>query len=125
MLELPSIIKNKIENEKFQIDSMGLSGSKVYLFEKQVLKIGEDKEEAANEYIIMEWLKGKLPVPQALARETADGKSWLLMTRIPGKVACDDEYMNNPRFLTRLSLSTKLCKSFIPTYFLAFLCRLY
>lgn len=102
MMKLPPAIKSRLNSNKFQLDNMGLSESKVYLFENQVLKIGEDNEEAENEYIIMEWLKNKLPVPHVLARETAEGKSWLLMTRVQGKMSCDEEYMKNPMELTGL-----------------------
>lgn len=102
MMELPQIIKSRIENKSFQLDNIGLSGSEIYLFDKQVLKIQEDNEEAENEYIIMEWLKEKLPVPKVLAKESANGKSYLLMTRIQGKMTCDEEYMKNPNHITRL-----------------------
>lgn len=102
MMELPLTIKSRIEKQKFLSDNVGLSGSKVYLSENQVLKVGEDNSESENEYMIMEWLRDKLPVPKVLARERAEGKSWLLMTRVQGKMACDEEYMKNPGYLTEL-----------------------
>lgn len=102
MLKIPPRINSMLENERFQPDNTGLSGSSVYLFDNQVLKIQEDNAEAENEYIIMEWLKDKLPAPKVLAREKTEGKSYLLMTRIKGKMSCDDEYMSNPAYLSYL-----------------------
>lgn len=102
MMKLPKAIESRLESHKFLPDNIGLSKSKVYLFENQVLKIGEDNEEAENEYIIMEWLKDKLPVPRVLAFDKAEGKSWLLMTRVQGKMSCDEEYMKDPMKLTEL-----------------------
>ena len=102
MMKLPKAIESRLESHKFLPDNIGLSKSKLYLFENQVLKIGEDNEEAENEYIIMEWLKDKLPVPKVLAFDKAEGKSWLLMTRVQGKMSCDEEYMKDPIKLTEL-----------------------
>lgn len=44
----------------------------------------------------MEWLKGKLPVPDVLAFEKEAGKNYLLMSKIDGEMACSDNYMKNP-----------------------------
>lgn len=98
----PISIKNRIEDQNFQIDEMGLSGSNVYLFDSQVLKVQDDGEEARNEYEIMCWLDGKLPVPHPIAYEQMNDKNYLLMTRISGEMACSEKYMCNPELLTEL-----------------------
>jgi len=99
---LPTSIKNSLESEVFFRDETGLSGSEVYLLQGQVLKIQEDNEEARNEEQIMRWLKGRLPVPQVIACESSEGKNYLLMSRLGGKMACDEEYMREPQLLTEL-----------------------
>lgn len=76
----PVNIKNRIEDQHFQIDEMGLSGSNVYLFDSQVLKVQDDGEEARNEYEIMRWLDGKLPVPYPIEYEQMKDKNYLLMS---------------------------------------------
>lgn len=101
-MDLPAGIQEKLEGQNFQIDEVGLSDSKVYLFDDQVLKIGEANEESENEYRMMRWLAGKLPLPRPVAYECGNGKSYLLMTRITGKMACDDAYMKNPELLTEM-----------------------
>ncbi len=92
----------KIEKEEFQSDEIGLSESQVYLFPNQVLKIQEDNEEARNEAAMMDWLQGRVPAPQVIAHVCEGGRSYLLMTRTAGKMACDEEYMSNPRRLTQM-----------------------
>lgn len=102
MIQLPFKIRTKIQDQHFQLDSIGLSGSQVYLFQNQILKVQEENEEARNEYRMMEWLKGRLPVPEVIAHVCEGGKSYLLMTRIEGSMAFQEEYMSNPYRLTGL-----------------------
>lgn len=102
MIELPAGIKDKLAEGCFSLDEVGMSASNVCLFPEQVLKVQEDNAEAQNEYQVMLWLQGRLPVPQVIARECVGGKSYLLMTRTAGKMACDDIYMRNPVHLTGL-----------------------
>lgn len=106
MTELPQSIQRKLSGADFSQDETGMSGSQVYLWEKQVLKIQEDNEEARSEYEIMRWLRGVLPVPEVLAYEREGGRSYLLMTRIAGKMACAEEYMRDPVRLTGMLADT-------------------
>ena len=104
MIHLPENIKNLIRTEKYSIDSVGMSDSTVILFDDKVLKIQTItdqaiRQEAENEYRIMCWLKDKLPVPKVLAFEKEEAKSYLLMTKLSGDMACDDKFMSNPEQL--------------------------
>lgn len=101
-MNLPNKIKIHLTTSKYQTDEIGLSDSKVYLFDDQVLKIQEDNEEARNECQIMKWLEGKLPVPKPVAYECENGRSYLLMTRVEGKMSCDEAYMRQPALLTKM-----------------------
>lgn len=98
-MDLPAGIQEKLEGQNFRIDNVGLSDSEVYLFDDQVLKIQQANEESENEYRMMRWLAGRLPVPQPVAYACENGKSYLLMTKLPGKMACDEVYMRNPEQL--------------------------
>jgi len=100
MIKLPGNIQEKLIDTDFRQDDVGMSQSSVYLFGEQVLKVQEDNQEAESEYEMMQWLKGRLPVPEVLAYEREDGRSYLLMTRIAGKMACEEEYMRDPVRLT-------------------------
>ena len=70
-------IQKIIGDEKYSIDNIGMSGSSVYLFEDKVLKIQAAGSESENEYLMMKWLQGKLLVPEVLAFEKDDSKSYL------------------------------------------------
>jgi aminoglycoside phosphotransferase len=102
MLDLPDKIKSLIHEEEYSIDDVGMSDSTVVLFKDKVLKIQTISEEAENEYHVMEWLQGKLPVPKVLGYERDEKKAYLLMTKVPGEMACADKYLKDPEQLTTM-----------------------
>lgn len=102
MIQISGSIQKIIEDEEYNVDNIGMSDSSVYLFADKVLKIQTADEEAENEYLMMKWLRGKLVIPEVLAYEKNNGRSYLLMSRIRGVMACDDFYMDNPELLIEL-----------------------
>lgn len=102
MIEIPKKIRDITGLREFALDRVGMSGSNVLLFEDMVLKIQPDNEEAENEYCMMQWLGGKLPVPEALCREKKDGKAYLLMSKMRGQMSCEERYMQNPDALVHI-----------------------
>lgn len=102
-MKFPEAIARLLPEAAWQTDTVGMSRSSVLLFEDRVLKIGQDWEESRREARLMEWLQGRLPVPEVLCRETAEGRSYLLMTRLPGRMLCDEAYMERPEELTALA----------------------
>lgn len=80
-------------------DSIGMSGSSVLIYEDKVCKIEKFCEEADRETAIMRWLKDKLPVPEIWCRGQKDEKNYLMMSKLPGKMSCDEEYMRQPELL--------------------------
>ncbi len=101
-MNVPQSIQSLLKGESYTVDSVGCSESRVLLFLDKVLKIQPCGEEAYTEYTMLQWLQGKLPVPGVLACEEMDGMSWLLMTRLSGKMACDAAYMHQPQKLAEL-----------------------
>ncbi len=101
-MTLPKKIQALIADESFQPDSIGQSEASVLLFCDKVLKIQPHSPETDNEALLLSWLHGKLPVPQILAYEVMDGTAYLLMSRIPGEMACSGAYMADPREQARL-----------------------
>ena len=118
--ELPDSIREKVSGKDFRIDDLGKSGSKIFLFDDCVLKCEprilencpdadpagakaalflEDQDKTVE---VMRYLKGKLPVPEVLAYEKDEKYRYLLMSRIPGKVACDPYYMEHPKEMIRV-----------------------
>lgn len=99
ILDWPSNIKSLIENKPFTVDDIGMSGNQVLLFEDMVLKIEDSSEMVVSQVQMMQWLEEKLPVPKVLDYEEANGKSYLLMSKISGQMSCDTYYLEHPQIL--------------------------
>ena len=98
-------IKQYTDEKKYTTDEVGMSDSQVLLFDDMVLKIQPHSEEADNEATVCGWLAQRIPTPKILAYEVSDGKSYCLMSKVPGKMICDDAYMTNPEKLLDLVCS--------------------
>ena len=100
-LRVPSRIKAKIAGKAYEIDDIGMSGNQVLIFEDMVLKIEENSATMAEQVKLMTWLEGKLSAPKVLAYEVEDEKSYLLMSKMEGKMSCDTYYLENPEILLK------------------------
>ena len=96
---LPRSILKYVHGESFELDSIGQSGAQVRRYADRVLKIQRTGEESKREYEMLRWLCGKVPVPEFLAFERAGGFDYLLMSRLPGEMACSVRYLNAPEKL--------------------------
>lgn len=95
-MDIPKNILNIISAKCGILDDLGQSGASVYLFEDMVLKVQSNGPETDNEYRMMTWLEGKLPVPKVIEYSKANKLSYLLMSRCPGEAACSDALMRRP-----------------------------
>lgn len=102
MLYIPQKIKDIIGNRKYTKDSVGMSDSQVILFDDMVLKIQQSNNETANEVNMLKWLNDILPVPKLIASEIENNTSFILMSKIKGKMLCDNTYTDNPHELLTL-----------------------
>lgn len=101
-MNLPENIKKLLGGRPYAVDQAGMSGSRVLLFEDMALKIEAHSEEADNERRMMAWLAGRLPVPEILCFERENGFNYLLMSRLPGEMACAPDLLENPERLVKL-----------------------
>lgn len=101
----PEKIRSLLADRAYTADDIGMSEASVLLFEDMVLKVQEDSEEAENECRMLWYLQNRLPVPEVLAYEKLEGKSYLLMSRCRGQAACSEEYMKEPAMQCRLLAS--------------------
>lgn len=101
-LPLPPRIAALIQGKAYELDAAGMSGAAVLCFEDMVLKIEPVSEEACREHAMLRYLQGRLPVPHILAAETENGRSYLLMTRLPGEMACARTLLQDPAALVAL-----------------------
>lgn len=99
---LPDAIRKRVMGKHFTCDEVGQSGAQVRCYPDMVLKVQHTGEESDREYEMMRWLRGKVPVPEVLAFERAEGYNYLLMSRLPGEMACADRYLKAPEELMRL-----------------------
>ena len=101
--QLPENIRKLLGGQSFTGNDVGMSGAEVYMFPEYVLKIQPHTKETENEYEIIKWLKGRIPVPEIVEYGLRDGKSYTLMTRIWGKMLCEEEILLDSERLIRLS----------------------
>lgn len=101
-MTLPERIRKIVGDLPFEADRIGMSGAGVRLYPDAVLKISRDDGSARREAGIMEWLRGKLPVPEILACERENGHQFLLMTRLPGVMLCEGSVLADPLHVTGL-----------------------
>ena len=87
--------------EKIPGQTIGLSGAKVILFESSVLKIEKVCDQSRREVRALTWLDGKLPVPKVIYHEEKENYSYLLMSRLKGRMLCDAKILHNRNRLTK------------------------
>ena len=102
VLNLPEAIRRRVEGKPFTASRVGLSGSRVLIYDDCVLKVEPESPAAAATVDMMRWLDGKAPVPRVLHAENRDALQYLLMSRVPGRMACDPAYMSDPDTLIPL-----------------------
>ena len=102
MMELPESIFRILKDREFEINTVGLSDSQVICFDDAVLKIEAAWEETETASVMLRWIQGRIPAPRILAEESKSGINYLLMSRLPGKMSCDEEYMRDPRRLVKM-----------------------
>lgn len=98
-LWLPDSIRKIVKGKEYRENHVGMSDSRVFMFDDIVLKIQAYSRETDNEYMVCNWISRRIPVPQILAYEVHDEKAYCLMTKVPGEMACDDRYMRDPELL--------------------------
>ncbi len=106
-MSLPGEIQRIINSKSAIQNNTGLSGASVFMYDEMVLKVQKECEEADNEYAMLQWLQGKLPVPCVLAYSKANKLSYLLMSKCSGYSGCSDELVRQPKQLAQM-LSTAL-----------------
>ena len=99
---LPENIFRSLDGKAYVPDHIGLSGSKIMIFEDSVLKIVPRSMEREGTVRMMKWLEGKIPVPKVIACERDDEYQYFLMSRISGQMSCDEYFLEHPAELLDL-----------------------
>ncbi len=90
---IPDNIKKYTAGKPYSADNIGLSASCVLIFDDMVLKIENYTDKSDETVVMLKWLENKIPAPKVICYEICNGKSYTLMSRIKGKMACDEYYM--------------------------------
>jgi len=98
----PAEISKHTAGKRFALGRTGLSGSTVAIFDDLVLKSEPVSEESENQLAMLRWLEGKLEVPRVIETAVHEGFRWTLMTRIPGEMACAEEWRTDPHRLVQI-----------------------
>lgn len=96
---LPTKIAEILRNKAGHANDIGMSGSSVIEYDDCILKIEDTSSEAQTTVDTMRWLEDKIPAAKVLYHEVSKGKSWLLMSRVPGKMSCVEEFISRPDVL--------------------------
>lgn len=99
---IPKAIAERLGDRPYSRDSVGRSGSAVLCFADMVLKIEPKQARFGDDVRMLRWLENRLPVPKVLEAFQEGDKQYLLMSRMPGKMACDGEFMEDPEGLVQL-----------------------
>lgn len=102
---LPGKISKLVKDEPYKTDDTGMSGASILIYKDKVLKVQDYNEEARNEYDMLKYLQGRLPVPKVYTCEISDGKLYIFNGKIQGVMACSQVYMDNPDILCELLVS--------------------
>ena len=101
---IPNKIKDKINGLEYITDSIGLSNSKVFIFDDYILKISKLPFDIDNEVRIYQILKDKLPIPEIIDYVVENNTIYLLKTKLKGKLLSDSYYMERPDLLYKLAV---------------------
>lgn len=100
--DLPFKIYCKVKNLPYKADNIGMSGADIILFDDMVLKAESSGCQADREYSILQWLENRLPVAKIIEFEKADGKNYLLMSKLQGEMICSDTSMQSAESVVSL-----------------------
>lgn len=103
---LPRELQTLLDSLPCQEDGVGHSGSRVLLFPQLVLKIEPLSPETENQRAVLVWGQGKLPLPRLEWYQAQEGLAYTLLSRIDGRMLCDEELMLQPAKLASLLAET-------------------
>ncbi len=100
ILHLPPEIEKRTWGLPYTENRVGMSGAVVRMYEDAVLKIQPTAPWTEREGTMLRWLHGKVPAPELIEYAEREGRTFLLMTRVRGRMACDPYFLDRPALLT-------------------------
>ncbi len=96
---IPDEINKYVMGLPYSVDDIGMSNSRVLVFDDMVLKIEKNNSSFASTVEMMKWLDGKIPAPRVICAYKEDGLCYLLMTKVKGEMSCEEYYLEHPNEL--------------------------
>lgn len=106
---LPEKIAAYLPKGDYVTDNIGCSDATVLQYPDRVLKVQEDCNVSANEFHMLTWMQGRVPVPGVIAAAHENGMRYLLMTRMPGCYLCDEAILDDQERLATLCAEGLKC----------------
>lgn len=103
--KLPHKIQNRLKKENGVADFTGMSNANIILYKNLVLKSEANSSFINHEYVMLMWLRNKLPVPQVIEYIKEDEISYILMERLKGNIACTNNFLTQPEKLIKVLAS--------------------
>lgn len=101
-INIPDNIRRFIDGKSYSFDDIGMSGSQIMIFADSVLKRVKYRKENEETVQMMRWLEGKIPIPRVICFERDFEYQYLLMSKVSGKMSCDEYYLEHPKELLGL-----------------------
>ena len=98
-LQLPESIRRYVSGKAYTTDAVGMSKAQICVFDDCVLKIDTIRDRNDETVEMMRWLDGKLPVPKVICYERDAACQYLLMSKVPGRMSCDEYFLSHPKEL--------------------------
>ena len=110
--KLPDNINSLILGKEYKVDRVGFSTARILILDDSVLKIVKYDPKNDETIKVMRWLDGKLPIPKVLSYEQDSNYQYLLMSKVPGRMCCEEYFEEHPQeLLERLSEAIKMLSS--------------
>lgn len=104
-MRIPPQIAAQLPHQAGMPENIGCSGAMVLDYGDRFLKVQDDCNVAANEYHMLRYLQGRVPVPRLIAAAHEDGRRWLLSSRVPGMYLCTEALLDDQVRLADLCAS--------------------
>lgn len=108
------MVQSIMETVKFRPDlfdtateTIGKSKASLFMFDmpnaadSMVLKAETVSESSMREHEALIWLDGRVPVPKVVGLHVSNGMSYLLMSKVKGRMLCDPSILSNRRRLLK------------------------
>ena len=102
MKSIPEQIAAHLPGGEGVPDDIGKSGAQVIDYGDRFLKIQAECNVSANEYHMLAWMQGRVPVPRIIAAAQAEGQRWLLTSRMSGHYLCTADLLEDQPRLAQL-----------------------